>query len=73
VVKAAQKTLATRDVGLVLIWVQVDDEAEIRAAFEQSWPCVGWVRRRENVERLYEAITTSAHGPFAETKPTNNR
>lgn len=36
VVKAAQTALATRNPALVLIWVQADDEAEIRTAFEQT-------------------------------------
>ena len=36
VVKAAQKALETGDVNLVLIWVQPDDEAVIRKAFEQT-------------------------------------
>jgi hypothetical protein len=33
VIKAAQKALASGDVNLVLIWVQKDDEKEIRQAF----------------------------------------
>jgi hypothetical protein len=36
VVKAAQAALETRNPTLVLIWVQPKDEAEIRAAFEQT-------------------------------------
>ena len=36
VVKAAQRALETRNVSLVLIWVQAGDEPEIRAAFEQA-------------------------------------
>jgi hypothetical protein len=36
VVKAAQKALDTRDPAPVLIWVQAEDEAEIRAVFEQT-------------------------------------
>lgn len=36
VVKAAQKALATGDVTLVLIWVQKQDEKEIRQAFERT-------------------------------------
>ena len=36
VVKAAQQALETRNVSQVLIWVQADDEPEIRAAFEQT-------------------------------------
>ena len=36
VVKAAQRALETRNPALVLIWVQANDEPEIRAAFEQA-------------------------------------
>ena len=36
VVKAAQQALARRDPAPVLIWVQPKDEAEIRAALEQT-------------------------------------
>jgi hypothetical protein len=36
VVQAAQKALDTRNLAEVLIWVQADDEPEIRAAFEQT-------------------------------------
>ena len=36
VVKAAQRALETRNPALVLIWVQEQDEPEIREAFEQT-------------------------------------
>lgn len=36
VVKAAQKALETGNVNLVLIWVQKQDEAEIKQTFEQT-------------------------------------
>jgi hypothetical protein len=36
VVKAAQRSLATNNVNLVLIWVQEKDEATIRKAFRQT-------------------------------------
>jgi hypothetical protein len=36
VVKAARKALETGNVNLVLIWVQKQDEPEIRAAFEKT-------------------------------------
>jgi hypothetical protein len=36
VVKAALRALETQDLSQVLIWVQADDEPEIRAAFEQT-------------------------------------
>jgi len=36
VVKAAQKALAETNVNLVLIWVQKDDEAQIKQAFEKT-------------------------------------
>src|ERR1044071_4600301 len=45
VVKAAQKALEDSNVNLVLIWVQKDDEAEIKRAFER--PLAG---RKLNVE-----------------------
>jgi hypothetical protein len=36
VVKAAQKALETGDVNLVLIWVQKNDEAQIKEAFQKT-------------------------------------
>lgn len=36
VVKAAQKALQTKNVNLVLIWVQPNDESAIRQAFRQT-------------------------------------
>ncbi len=36
VVQAAQKALATGNASLVLIWVQKDDEAEVRKAFQKT-------------------------------------
>lgn len=36
VVAAAQKALETKDVNLVLIWVQKNDEAEIKEAFRRT-------------------------------------
>jgi len=36
VVKTAQKALATGDVNLVLIWVQKQDEADIKEAFQKT-------------------------------------
>ncbi|MGB5880394.1 MAG: DUF6448 family protein, partial [Thermoanaerobaculia bacterium] len=36
VVVAAQKALASGDVNLVLIWVQKDDEKEIRQSFDRT-------------------------------------
>lgn len=36
VVKAAQRALETGNLSQVLIWVQADDEAEIRTAFEKT-------------------------------------
>jgi hypothetical protein len=36
VVKAAQKAIEANDVNLMLMWVQKDDEAEIRTAFERT-------------------------------------
>ena len=36
VVKAAQKALQTNNVNLILIWVQKENEAELRAVFQQT-------------------------------------
>lgn len=36
VVKAAQKALATNNVNLILIWVQKEQEPELRSAFRQT-------------------------------------
>lgn len=36
VVKAAQKALETNNVNLILIWVQKENEPELKAAFQQS-------------------------------------
>ena len=36
VVKAAQKALATNNVNLILIWVQKENEPELRAVFQQT-------------------------------------
>ncbi|HET9216631.1 MAG TPA: DUF6448 family protein [Terriglobia bacterium] len=36
VVKAAQKALDTQNVDLVLVWVQPEDEAEIRSAYNKT-------------------------------------
>lgn len=36
VVKAAEKAIETGDINLVLLWIQKDDEPEIRAAFEKT-------------------------------------
>jgi Family of unknown function (DUF6448) len=36
VVKAAQKALSESNINLVLIWVQKEDETEIRRAFEKT-------------------------------------
>jgi uncharacterized protein DUF6448 len=36
VVKAAQKALATNNVNLVLIWVQKENESELKAVFQQT-------------------------------------
>lgn len=36
VVKAAQRALETRNPALALVWVQAQDEAEVRSAFERT-------------------------------------
>ena len=57
VVKAAQRALATRNVNLVLIWVQKKDEPEIRERF----------RRTLAVRRLNRAARELADNYFLET------
>lgn len=57
VVKAAQRALATRNVNLVLIWVQEKDEAEILQRFQQTLA----------VRRLNRQAKTLADNYFFET------
>ena len=75
VVKAAQRALEARNPALVLIWVQDKDEAEIRAAFEQTLA----VRElnpqaRELADRFFFETLVRVHragegAPFTGLKP----
>jgi hypothetical protein len=57
VVKAAQQALETGDVNRVLIWVQPDDDAEIRHAF----------RKAQEVRKLNDTAREFADTAFYET------
>jgi hypothetical protein len=75
VVKAAQRALETGNVNLVLIWVQRSDEAEIRAAFQETMA----VRKlgaeaRELAERYFFETLVRVHragegAPYTGLKP----
>lgn len=53
VVKAAQRALATRNVNLVLIWVQEKDEAEILQRFRQTLAVRRLNRQAKNLADNY--------------------
>ena len=53
VVKAAQRALATRNVNLVLIWVQEKDEAEILQRFRQTLAVRRLNRQARNLADSY--------------------
>jgi hypothetical protein len=53
VVKAAQKALASGDVNLVLIWVQKEDEKEIRRAFDQTLAVRGLSAQARELADMY--------------------
>jgi hypothetical protein len=57
VVQAAQRALGTGNVNLALVWVQPEDEAEIRAAFGQA----------VSVRKLSPTAATLADRAFFET------
>ena len=62
VVKAAQRALETRDLSQVLIWVQADDEPEIRAAFEQTLAVRALSRQgRELADRYFFETVVRVH------------
>jgi len=75
VVKAAERALESRNPALVLIWVQNDDEPEIRTAFEQTLA----VRElspqaRELADRFFFETLVRVHragegAPFTGLKP----
>ena len=53
VVKAAQKALDTGDVNLILIWVQKDDEVEIKKAFEKTLTVRKLTREAKDLADMY--------------------
>ena len=75
VVKAAQRALDTRDVGAVLIWVGAGDEAEIRAAFDQTLAVRGLdPRARALADRYFFETVVRVHragegAPYTGLKP----
>jgi hypothetical protein len=75
VVKAAQQALETRTLALVLIWVQPQDEQEIRAAFEQTLAVRGLgADARELADRFFFETLVRLHragegAPFTGLKP----
>lgn len=75
VVKAAQRALETRNAALVLIWVQEQDEPEIRDAFEQTLAVRGLSSQaRELADRFFFETVVRVHragegAPFTGLKP----
>ena len=75
VVKAAQRALEARNPALVLIWVQHKDEAEIRAAFEQTLAVRQLsLQARELADRFFFETLVRVHragegAPFTGLKP----
>ena len=62
VVKAAQRALETRNLSQVLMWVQGDDEPEIRAAFEQTLVVRGLSPQgKELAERYFFETVVRVH------------
>lgn len=53
VVKAAQNAFETSDVNVVLVWVQPNDEAEIKAAFERALVVRKLSTEAKNLADLY--------------------
>jgi hypothetical protein len=75
VVKAAQRALETRNLSQVLMWVQADDEPEIRAAFEQTLIVRALSRQgRELADRYFFETVVRVHragegAPYTGLKP----
>ena len=75
VVKAAQRALETRNPALVLIWVQEEDEPEIRRAFEQTLAVRALSpHARELADRFFFETLVRLHragegAPFTGLKP----
>ena len=75
VVKAAQKALDTRNPAFALIWVQANDEPEIRSVFEQTLAvrALG-PQARELADRFFFETVVRVHragegAPFTGLKP----
>ena len=75
VVKAAQRALETRNPALVLIWVQEQDEPEIRKTFEQTLAVRALSSQaRELADRFFFETLVRVHragegAPFTGLKP----
>jgi len=75
VVKAAQRALETRNLAFALIWVQEDDEAEIRASFDQTLAVRGLgPQARALADRYFFETLVRVHraregAPFTGLKP----
>jgi hypothetical protein len=75
VVKAAQRALETRNPALVLIWVQEQDEPEIRKAFDQTLAVRALsAQARELADRFFFETLVRVHrsgegAPFTGLKP----
>lgn len=74
-VKLAEKALADRNVNLVLPWVRVEDEREIRKAFDDAQavrklgPQAQSLADRHFLETLVRVHRTSEGAPFTGLKP----
>ena len=77
VVKAAQRALETRNPALVLIWVQEQDEPEIRKAFEQTLAVRALnPQAKELADRFFFETLVRVHragegAPFTGLKPAD--
>jgi uncharacterized protein DUF6448 len=75
VVRAAQQALDTRNVSQVLIWVGAGDEAEIRAAFDQTLAVRGLnARAKALADRYFFETVVRVHragegAPYTGLKP----
>ncbi len=75
VVKAARQALSANNVNLVLVWVQKQDEAEIRKAFEQTLtvramgPAARDLADRHFFETLVRVHRAGEGAPYTGLKP----
>lgn len=75
VVKAAQQALATNNVNLILAWVQPDDEAELKSAFQQTLavrklsPASEALADRQLFETLVRLHRSGEGAPYTGLKP----